>query len=107
MISRCAQIEELMMCLPEGLALWHGKQRQLLTIRGLERHGVAPPSLDGVEANVAVLRVLQAEEDDNDRDGDTRVERGGQNVWNALESARCKARGCTVYSQLYLVHHEK
>ena len=42
--------------------------------------GVAPPGLDAVETDRAVLGELQAEEDDDRRDGEARVEAGGQDV---------------------------
>ena len=49
--------------------------------RERERYArVAPPDLDGVQPNRAVLRVLEDEEDEHRADGDARVERGGQDV---------------------------
>lgn len=43
-------------------------------------HSIPPPLLQRVLPNRVIVRELQAEEDDDDRDGDARVERGGKDV---------------------------
>jgi hypothetical protein len=65
---------------PKRRVRWDGEQRELLRICGVGRDGVAPPGRERVRADRAVLRVLQHEEDEHARDGDARVERGGQDV---------------------------
>lgn len=50
------------------------------SVRGGKGARVAPPRLDGGQANVTVVWVLQAEEDHNRRDSHAGVESGGQDV---------------------------
>ena len=76
-------------CSPESLAVGEGPQWRLEAVCSVEGDGVAPPGLDGGETDGAVLRILQAEEDDDDGDGDTRVERGREDVYRrATRSVR-------------------
>lgn len=67
---------------PEGLAVSESDQRRLGSIGSVERHSVAPPDQDARLANCAILGVVQAEEDDDNADSDTRVKRSGQHVCN-------------------------
>lgn len=64
----------------EGLAVCDGLQADAVPIARIHEHGITPPRLDRRRANRTVLRVLQAEEDQDDRDRDARVERGAQHV---------------------------
>ena len=63
------------------------QQRQAIRVRGIERDGVAPPRLDRVEANRAVGRELQAEEDDDLADREARIQRGGEDICTHAVSA--------------------
>ncbi len=45
-------------------------------------HGVAPPCLDAVKADGAIIRVLKGEEDDDQTDGVTRVQSSGQHIYH-------------------------
>lgn len=98
---------------PEELARGSVEQRRAVRVRVGERHGVAPPAQDGVFADRPVARVLEAEEDHDERDGDARVERGGQHI---CVRSRCQLGGQEAGrdakrqgrdAQLYFVHHEK
>lgn len=93
--------------LPEELAFGELQERELVSIRGVEGHSVAPPALDRVEADRAVPGELQAEEDDDHGDGETRVKSGGQNVCKYHIVSSGAADGEGERAQLYLVHHAK
>lgn len=66
---------------PKGAVGGHGEERRADPVRGVLEDGVAPPRLDAVRADRAVLRELQAEEDDDRRDRETRVQAGGEYVY--------------------------
>lgn len=65
---------------PERLAVRERVERRLVGVGGVEGHGVAPPRLDGRQADRAVLRVVEREEDDDDGDGHAGVQTRGQDV---------------------------
>jgi len=57
-----------------------GTQRCTQSIGVVVEYGVTPPHLNGVNSDRSVLGVLKNEEDQNGRNGNTRVHRSGQNV---------------------------
>ena len=57
-----------------------GPERSTVRVRGIGADGVAPPHHNVVGTDRAVLRILQAEEDQDDGDGHTRVETRRQDV---------------------------
>jgi hypothetical protein len=61
---------------PESLIWRKSVEGYGVVVRGLRIHSVAPPCLDRVCTNRAILRVLEAEEDDDDAEGESRVESG-------------------------------
>ena len=65
---------------PELLPGRQRSQRYALPVTRLREYCVTPPCLDGILADRPVLRILQAEEDNNHGDGNARVERGGKHV---------------------------
>ena len=61
----------------ECLALRECIERCAFKISRFCVHSVAPPSLDSVEANAAILGVLKSEEDEDHANRVTRIQRSG------------------------------
>ena len=71
--------------------VWHSGKICRLGI-----NGVTPPILNGIQADRAVLRVLQSKEDDEGAYCVTRVQTSGQNIYaqkNACQRPARKGRG--------------
>jgi len=71
-------------------------QRAQNASNGLKRtnpYGVAPPALNSVDSYLAVLRILQAEKDDNNGNSDSGIKSGGQDVWRSKIVIKNAARG--------------
>jgi hypothetical protein len=62
-------------CRAESLALRESFERNSSEISRFRVHSVAPPSLDSIVANIAILGVLENEEDEDHTDSVTRVQR--------------------------------
>ena len=54
-------------------------------VGGVDADGVTPPCGERRRADRAVLGVLEREEDKDDRDRDTCVQTGGQDVWRGRD----------------------
>jgi hypothetical protein len=66
---------------PEVANGWVGETlRDNTSVIGIGIDSVAPPDLDGVDTDRAILGVLKDEEDEYRRNGNTRVESGGEYV---------------------------
>lgn len=57
---------------------------QNLSIDNVVVDGISPPALDSVETDLAVLRILQTEEDSQDGEGVSGGNSGGQDVVSRL-----------------------
>ena len=62
-------------------AIWNRLEWNPSKICRLRINGVTPPFLNGVQADRAVLRVLQGEEDEEEAYSVTRVQTSGQNIY--------------------------
>ena len=83
-----------------GAEVAHGgdrPERGRVGVGGVDADGVAPPGRERRLADRAVLGVLQGEEDEDDGDGDARVEAGGQDVCGAQSVA--VSDGYTVHNR--------
>ena len=97
---------------PKRRAWCDGRERRaaaaVAEVSSVGHDGVAPPGLDGGEADGAVPGELQAEVDEDDRDRDARVQSRGENIWSRVcRSGASEQTRREVHSQLYFVHHEK
>lgn len=57
---------------------------QRLSVDDIVVDGISPPALDSVETDLAILGILQAEEDGQDGEGVTGGDSGGQDVVSRL-----------------------
>jgi hypothetical protein len=80
------------------LAVRHDIERRAFDICRVECGLVTPPVEDGALADRAVARELQAKENDNRRNDETRVEARGQHVCGPRVSNRCKKEGEAAHS---------
>jgi hypothetical protein len=65
---------------PEGLPISERDHRRLVPIRSVDVHSVAPPCLNGVQADGTTVGVLENKENEDRGDGDTSIHGGGKNV---------------------------
>ena len=67
-------------CLPERRSVREGIERRFGGIRCVERYGISPPCLDGINAEVSIPGVIHREEYHDNRDGQASVKTGRQNI---------------------------
>lgn len=68
---------------------------------------IAPPRLNGVQRDRAVLRVLQSKEDDDETDSITRIQSSRQHIYHIARQKLPPDSFMTQNSQLYLDHQPK
>jgi hypothetical protein len=61
--------------------IWDLLVRHTNVIESFGVHSIAPPCLNRVQPDSAILRVLQSEEDEKDADGITGIQSSGQQIW--------------------------
>ncbi len=93
----------------ERLALRERLVGNALEVARVHVHHVAPPCLDAVEANGAILRVLKSEEDDDQTDSETCIQTSGQHIYHKSKCVRKLAgiKNKGFGSQLYFDHQLK
>lgn len=79
------------MSVPECAALRDSVHGRAKTVCVVGPDGVPPPGLDGVNTDGTVSRILEAEEDEDDRHGESRVQSRGEDVCRIY--ALIKTRG--------------